>query len=113
MLAVGQLVLLVFAARDSACNHAILRSVGATPRQTVVAFLVAQLGGCLLACAAGIPLGVLLFTLLGGDDLNPIRLPATTYAAMAVAVPSLYAAIVAVPAIVLGRRPITPLLTYE
>jgi len=111
--AVNALVVAVFAARDSARNHAILRSVGATPRQTVAAFVVAQLGGCLLACAAGIPLGVLLFSLVGDDDLTPIRLPATTYLAVALAVPLIYAAIVTVPAALLGRRPVTPLLAYE
>ncbi|WP_173081304.1 FtsX-like permease family protein [Phytohabitans rumicis] len=111
--AVNAVVVAVFAARDSARNHAILRTVGATPRQTVVAFVVAQLGGCLLACAAGIPLGVLLFTLVGGEDLTPINLPATTYAAVAVVVPLAYAAIVAVPARLLSRRPVTPLLAYE
>jgi hypothetical protein len=111
--AVNAVVVAVFAARDSARNHAILRAVGATPRQTVVAFVVAQLGGCLLACAAGIPLGVLLFTAVGGDDLTPIRLSFTTYAAVALAVPVLYTAIVAVPARLLGRRPVTPLLAYE
>ncbi|MFD0745421.1 FtsX-like permease family protein [Phytohabitans flavus] len=111
--AVNAVVVAVFAARDSARNHAILRTVGATPRQTMVAFVVAQLGGCLLACAAGIPLGVLLFNLVADDDLAPIRLTFGTYAAVAVIVPLVYAAIVAVPARLFGSRPVTPSLSYQ
>ncbi|GAA4445473.1 FtsX-like permease family protein [Phytohabitans houttuyneae] len=111
--AINAVVVAVFAARDSARNHAVLRTVGATPRQTVAAFVVAQLGGCLLACAAGIPLGVLIFNGTLDSDLTPIRLPLSTYAAVALGVPLVYAAIVAVPAVLFGRRPVTPLLSYQ
>jgi len=109
---VNVVVVAIFAARDSARNHAILRAVGATPRQTVTAFLVSQLGSCLLACAVGIPLGVFLFNTLGGD-LAPARLSALTYAAVVVGAPLLCLATVAVPARLLARQPVAPLLTYE
>jgi len=111
---VNAFVLAVFAARDNARHHAILRTLGATPRQTVTAFVVAQLSACLLACLLGIPFGVLLYnTFVAGDDLGPIRLPALVYAVIATASLTLYAVAVTAPARLLATRPITPLLTYE
>jgi hypothetical protein len=103
-------VVAVFAARDAAPNHAALRAVGATPAQTVAALVVSQLGACALAVAAGIPLGLGLWGLLDGGDLPPVRLPPATVAALAVAVPLVFAAIVSVPAGLAARRPVRPLL---
>jgi ABC-type lipoprotein release transport system permease subunit len=114
--ALNAMVVAIFAARDNARNHAILRAVGATPRQTIVSFVVAQLGAGLLGCAAGIPLGVLLFNSVNGDsakDLGTIALPAWVYVAVAVAVPVLYLLAVIVPADRLARRPVSGVLTYE
>lgn len=114
--ALNALVVAIFAARDNARNHAIQRALGATPRQTVVSFVVAQLGASLLGCAVGIPLGVVLFNSVSGDSakgLGTIALPAWVYLLVAVAVPSLYLMIVIVPAARLARRPVAGLLTYE
>jgi putative ABC transport system permease protein len=111
--AVNALIVAVFAARDSARNHAILQSVGATPRQTGTAFLIAQLGACLLGCAAGIPLGVALFTSLAGESLTPVRLSPLTYAAVAMVAILTYGLIVVVPARHLAAQPVAPRLAYE
>ncbi len=73
--AVNAFIVAVFAARDHARNHAILRTLGATPRQTVVAFVVGQLGAGLLACVLGLPLGIVLFNTFAGEELTPINLP--------------------------------------
>ena len=69
---VNALIVASFAARDSARNHATLRAVGATPRQTVATLVVSQLGACLLAVALGLPLGLGLWRLMDGGDLPPV-----------------------------------------
>jgi hypothetical protein len=102
----------VFAVRDGARNHAILRAVGGTPRQSVVAFVVAQVGGAVLASAVGIPLGVAIFNAVG-EELAPARLSALAYAAVAVAAPLAYLLIVAAPARLLARQPVATTLAYE
>jgi ABC-type lipoprotein release transport system permease subunit len=114
--ALNAVVVAIFAARDNAGNHAIMRAVGATPRQTVISFVAAQLCASLLACAVGIPLGVLVFNLVGGGEdkgLGTIALPAWVYVLVAVAVPLVYLMIVMVPATVFARRPVAGVLTYE
>ena len=111
--AVNAFIVAVFAARDSARNHAILRTLGATPRQTVVAFLVSQLGAGLLACVLGVPLGIVLFNTFAGDELTPIGLPMYAYAVVVVAALAVYVLNVVVPARLLAKRPVTPLLAYE
>jgi len=110
---INAFVVAVFAARDSARHHAILRTLGATPRQTVTSFVVTQLAACLIACATGIPLGVLLFATAAGDDLNPVDLPLWTYAVVAVGALATYLVTVIGPARILARSPVTTQLTYE
>jgi ABC-type lipoprotein release transport system permease subunit len=109
---INTIVIAVLAARDSARGHAILRTLGATPRQTTLAFVIAQLGAAVLACLLGIPLGVILFDIFA-TGLAPVRLPALTYLAVTITIPLLYAAIVTLPARLLANQPVTPLLTYE
>jgi putative ABC transport system permease protein len=111
--AVNAFIVATFAARDAARNHAVLRAVGATPRQTVTALIVSQLGACALAVAAGIPLGLGLWSLMDGGDLPPVTVPATSLLLLAAAVPAVFAAIVSVPALRLARRPVAPALAYE
>jgi putative ABC transport system permease protein len=110
---VNALIVASFAARDGARNHATLRAVGATPRQTVAALVVSQLGACLLAVALGLPLGLGLWRLVDGGDLPPVDVPATTLVVIAAAVPVAFAALVSVPAVRRARRPPAPALTYE
>jgi hypothetical protein len=88
---INAIIVATFTARDAARNHAVLRAVGATPRQTVIALVVSQLGAC--AVAVGVSTSSLLL--------------------VAVAVPVAFAAIVSVPARLLARQPVAPLLTYE
>ena len=111
--AVNAFIVAVFAARDSARNHAILRTLGATPRQTVVAFVVAQLGAGVLGCVLGVPLGIVLFNTFAGDELTPINLPPYVYAMVIVTALAVYILDVVVPARLLARQPVTPLLASE
>jgi hypothetical protein len=90
-----------------------MRTIGTTPRQTVTAFLVAQLTACLLACGLGIPLGILFYESIRSGILDPIGLSLLTYAATCLTALVLYGLIAAVPARLLARRPITPQLAYE
>jgi len=80
----------------------------------VTSFVVAQFGASLLGCAAGIPLGVLLFNTVVSNnvkDMATISLPASVY--VAVAAPLLYLLAGIVPAVRLARRRVAPMLTYE
>jgi putative ABC transport system permease protein len=110
---VNAFIVATFAARDAARNQAVLRAVGATPRQTVTALVVSQLGACALAVAAGIPLGLGLWSLMDGGDLPPVTVPATSLLLLAAAVPAVFTAIVSVPALLLARRPVAAALAYE
>jgi putative ABC transport system permease protein len=110
---INAFIVATFAARDAARNHAVLRAVGATPRQTVVALIVSQLGACAIAVVAGIPLGLGLWSLMEGGDLPEVRVSALSLLLLAVAVPVAFAAIVSLPARLLARQPVAPLLTYE
>jgi putative ABC transport system permease protein len=110
---VNAFIVATFAARDAARNHAVLRAVGATPRQTATALVVSQLAACATAVAVGIPLGTGLWSLMEGGDLPQVGVPAASLLLLAVAVPVLFAAIVSVPALLLARRPVAPLLAYE
>jgi len=110
------LIVAIFAARDNARNHAIMRAVGATPRQTVISFVVAQSGACLLGCAIGIPLGVILYnaaTTSGQREVPTIALNVSVYILVAVAALLLYLLAVIVPAARLARRPVAGVLTCE
>ena len=106
-------IVATFAARDAARNQAVLRAVGATPRQTVIALVVSQLGACTIAVVVGIPLGLGLWSLMEGADLPAVRVSATSLVLLAATVPVVFAATVSVPARLLARRPVAPLLAYE
>ena len=48
-----------------------------------------------------------------GGDLPEANLSATSLVLLAAAVPAVFAVIVSVPARLLARQPVAPLLTYE
>jgi putative ABC transport system permease protein len=110
---INAVIVAAFAARDSARNHAVLRAVGATPRQTTVALIVSQLGASALAVVLGIPLGLGLWKLMDGGDLPEVPVPAPNLALLAVLVPVAFAALVAIPARRQARRPVAPVLAEE
>jgi putative ABC transport system permease protein len=110
---INAIIVAMFAARDAARNHAVLRAVGATPRQTVTALVVSQLGACAIAVALGIPLGLGLWRLMEGGDLPEAGVSTPSLVLLAAAVPVTFAAIVSVPARLLARQPVAPRLTYE
>jgi hypothetical protein len=56
---------------------------------------------------------VLSRSLMDGGDLPPVQLPAAALLLLAVAVPVAFAGIVSVPARLLARQPVAPLLAYE
>jgi putative ABC transport system permease protein len=106
-------IVATFAARDAARNQAVLRAVGATPRQTLIALIVSQLGACAIAVVVGIPLGLGLWSLMEGGDLPEVSVSAISLVLLAAAVPVVFAAIVSVPARLLARHPVASLLAYE
>lgn len=110
---INAIIVATFAARDAARNHAVLRAVGATPRQAVIALVVSQLGACAVAVVVGIPLGLGLWSLMEGGDLPEVGVSTSSLLLVAVVVPVAFAAIVSVPARLLARQPVAPLLTYE
>jgi hypothetical protein len=74
---------------------------------------VSQLGACAIALVAGIPLGLGLWSLMEGGDLPETRVSALSLLLLALVVPVAFTAIVSVPARLLARQPVAPLLTYE
>jgi putative ABC transport system permease protein len=110
---INAVIVAAFAARDSARNYAVLRSVGATPRQTTTALIVSQLGASALAVALGIPLGLGLWELMDGGDLPEVPVPTANLVLLALAVPVVFAGIVAVPARRQSRRAVAPVLAQE
>jgi hypothetical protein len=70
--AINAWIVATLAARAAARNQAVLRAVGATPRQTVTALVVSQLVACAIAVVAGIPLGLGLRSLMEGGDLPAV-----------------------------------------
>ena len=66
-----------------------------------------------MAVAAGIPLGLGLWSLMEGGDLPEVGVSGLALAVLAVAVPAAFAAIVSGPARLLARRPVASLLTDE
>ncbi|HEX8864010.1 MAG TPA: FtsX-like permease family protein, partial [Actinomycetes bacterium] len=110
---INAFIVATFAARDAARNHAVLRAVGATPRQTVIALIVSQLAACAIAVVAGIPLGLGLWSLMEGGDLPEASVSPASLVLLALLVPLAFAAIVSVPARLLARQPVAPQLTYE
>jgi putative ABC transport system permease protein len=110
---INALIIAALAARDSARNHATLRAVGATPRQTTVMLVVSQMGASLLAVALGVPLGLGLWSLMDGGDLPPVPVPTSTLLAIAAIVPLGFAALVTLPARRWAHKPPARLLTYE
>jgi putative ABC transport system permease protein len=111
--AINAWIVAAFAARDAARNQAVLRAVGATPRQTVIALVVSQLGACAIAVVVGIPLGLGLWSFMEGGDLPEVNISATSLVLLAAAVPVVFSAIVSLPARLLTRQPVAPLLAYE
>ncbi|HEY7660638.1 MAG TPA: ABC transporter permease [Actinomycetota bacterium] len=110
---INAFIVAAFAARDGARSHAAVRAVGGTPRQTVIALIVSQLGACAIAVAVGIPLGLGLWSLMEGGDLPEADVSASALLLVAAVVPLVFAAVVSLPARRLANRPIAPLLTYE
>ena len=110
---INAFIVAAFAARDSARNHAVMRAMGATPRQTAATLVVSQLGACALAIGVGIPLGLGLWQLMAGGDLPRVGVSWTALLALLAAVPVAFAGIVSVPARWLARRPIASQLMYE
>jgi putative ABC transport system permease protein len=110
---VNAIVVASFAARDNARNHAVLRAVGGTPRQTAAALVVSQLGAVVAAVVTGIPLGLGLWSLMEGGDLPAVSVPPAQLVLVALLVPVALAGLVAVPARRYARQPVAAQLTTD
>jgi putative ABC transport system permease protein len=110
---INAVIVASFAARDSARDHAMLRAIGATPRQTVVSLLVSQLGACVLAIVVGIPLGLGVWRLIDNGDLPKMSVPVTDLALVAIATALIFTAAVSLPAWRFAQRSVATGLAYE
>src|SRR5215475_5916058 len=110
---INAVIVAAFAARDSARNHATLRAIGATPRQTVVSLVVSQLGACVLAIAVGIPLGLGVWRLIDNGDIPAVSVPVIDLVLVAIATALIFTAAVSLPAWRLAQRPVATGLAYE
>lgn len=115
--AVNTVIVASFAARDSAANHARLRAIGFTPRQSVTALITSQAAVALVAALAGLPLGVAVFRLAyaaANGDTAGAQLPPVMWLAAALLSVTLIAGILSsLPARIIARRSIAGLLSYE
>src|SRR6185437_11580360 len=79
--AINLLLVAAFAARDTRHNHAVLRAIGFTPRQTARSLVTTQLVTAVPAALAGLPIGMLLFRAVyeastnGQSDSGPANPP--------------------------------------
>ena len=71
------------------------------------------MGACVCAVVIGIPLGLGMWSLMDGGDLPAAVASPLSLLLRAVATAAVFAAIVSVPARILARRPVAPLLTYD
>jgi putative ABC transport system permease protein len=120
VLATANLVLVgIYAARDTAHNHAVLRAVGFTPKQTASTLITTQMVTAIPATLAGVPAGLLLFHVVyqaaanGQSDNGPNDPPAAWVAILVVATIALAGFLAAVPASALARRAVAPTLTTD
>jgi ABC-type antimicrobial peptide transport system permease subunit len=117
--AVNLLLVAVFAARDTAHNHAVLRAMGFTPGQTASTLITTQLVTAIPATLAGIPAGLMLFHVVyqaaanGQSDNGPIDPPTAWLAVLAAAAIALAGLLAAAPARALARLPVAPRLTTD
>ena len=89
------------------------RARGSRPRRQPASRRQPAHHGAGVVAVVGIPLGLGLWSLMEGGDLPAVRVSAASLVLLAAAVPVVFAAIVSVPARLLARRPVAPLLAYE
>jgi hypothetical protein len=117
--AVNLVLVAIYAARDTAHNHAVLRALGFTPNQTASTLITTQMVTAIPATLAGAPAGLLLFHVVyqaaadGQSDNGPSNPPAAWLAILVVATVALAGLLAAIPANALARRPIAPTLTTD
>lgn len=117
--AVNLVIVAIYAARDTAHNHAVLRAIGFTPNQTAATLITTQLAIAIPATAAGVPAGLLLFHLVynaaanAQSDTGPNNPPISWIAILIVIATTLAAALTALPAKALARRPVAATLTTD
>ena len=105
------------AARLGARDHAVMRAVGLAPRQVAISHLAGQAPATLLAAAAGVPLGLLLFRavyMATNTGPHPVVDPAAVWLAAVAALTVLAcAALAAIPAYWLASQTVSRELTVE
>ncbi len=110
-------VVATFLARDQAGNHAVLRAVGFTRRQTVVSLAVPHAAVAAAGAVVGIPVGLLVFRLSyqaanGGADGAAVP-PAAWLLLVPLAAAAAGAVLAALPARLLARSPVAVRLSGE
>jgi putative ABC transport system permease protein len=117
--AINLLLVAAFAARDTRHNHAVLRAIGFTPRQTARSLVTTQLVTAVPAALAGLPIGMLLFRAVyeastnGQSDSGPANPPIAWLAGLFLTATALAGLLAAAPAAALARNPIAPTLTTD
>jgi putative ABC transport system permease protein len=97
---------------DTQIATALARALGATPRQIGAGLTTAQLLPGLVAACVGIPAGLLLYQLAGGN-LNDAMPPILSLLAVIPATLIAVAAVTAIPARIGARRPVAAILRAE
>jgi putative ABC transport system permease protein len=97
---------------DTRIATALARALGATPRQVGVGLTTAQLLPGLVAACVGIPAGLMLYQLAGGN-LNDAMPPILWLLAVIPATLIAVAAVTAIPARIGARRPVAGILRTE
>ncbi len=97
---------------DAQIATALARALGATPRQISAGLTTAQLLPSLVAACVGIPAGLLLYQLAGGQ-LSEARPPLLWLLAVIPATLITVAAVTAIPARIGARRPVAEILRAE
>lgn len=110
-------VVAAFLARDQAANHAVLRAVGFTRRQTTISLAAPHAAVAAAAGVVGVPLGLLVFRLsyqAANDGPAGAATPPLVWLLLVpIAAAAVAAALAAVPANLLARSPIAGTLAAE
>jgi putative ABC transport system permease protein len=125
MLAVLTVVLVVLAVLNAICAAwatvldaryaaALARALGASPRQVTAGIAAAQVLPAMPGALLGVPLGILLFAAVNGGGAATTTVPSAWLLAAAVlGTLAAVAVLAAIPALVGGRRPVSPILQSE
>ena len=115
--AINVIIVAAFLARDQVRNHAVLRAVGFTRRQTAASIATSQALSALAGCALGVPLGLLVFRFAyaaaNGSGEGASLPPPLWLLPLPLVVAVIAAALAAVPARMLARHSPASILAHD